>query len=737
MSKRLCLPLLLILLLTLTFPAMPVGATDLCTGGSVTYDGGNEIHTFTSSGSFDCATGVTVDYLIVAGGGSGGSRIGGGGGAGGLLQGTGLSVGAGENAVVVGDGGEAVKSTPGTQGNNGGNSSYYGQTAIGGGGGGYYNLSNGSPGGSGGGGGGNSSGGAGGSHTSGQGNNGGAGMASHSQAGGGGGAGMVGGNAGTDNGGTGGDGIASSISGSSVYYAGGGGGASDASAGYGGNGGGGAGGINVANATSGTANTGGGGGGARNNADGSNVYSGAGGSGIVIIRLAGEATETPTPTTTNTSTNTPTPTSTIVITDTPTPTHTPTSTLTSTITPIATIIWAPSPFSISIALQNALAFALLAAPPLGSSENVYGVINAQADGSGGWYISLVNIVGVDSPYTSWDALGSGAWRGSMDCTGTEPTWTCDYYHPSPPPGGGDATGLVFPWAPGTFALYGSKGIHHDNLMFAGDDAVDFLGDDTLQSSMPPYMYAPATGTVTWSCQGPHNGGIILDGPSGKFMLFHLEPNQAAFQLGTSFYQGQQIGKLAYGTFDDTIAPYYCGSASENATEYHVHFAWMPSGTTLSMGGCILDLSSANWLCGTTTIAPTGSGRIMNGGGSSPPPTPSGPTITPGGPTLTPVPGQVGSAGGGDHIWNGLIQAVVDFIKTNAANTLGVHTPSPSLALAVDTLWNTTMSFGYMIQALQMTTIIPTFMIWGLILLIEGIRWVYVAYRYVVRLFPMP
>ena len=446
-----------------------------------------------------------------------------------------------------------------------------------------------------------------------------------------------------------------------------------------------------------------------------------------------------TPTITNTPTITLTPTAT-VSTATPTPTlthtYTPTNTSTHTLTPTlsSAIEWAPSPFSITTALQNALATALIAATPSGSSGDVYGVINAQSDGSGGWYISLVNIVGISPPYTGWNMQDHSKWTGSMDCVGTEPIWTCSYYTPSAILGG--TGGLVFPWQTGTYAIYGVEGIHHDGSVLPGDDAVDFVGGDELgASAMPPYVYAAEAGTVTWSCQGAHNGGIIITGASGKFMYFHLAPGQAAFTIGTIFQQGAQIGKLAYGTFDDSP----CGYASQGATDYHIHFAWLPSGNTLSIGGCILDFSTGNWLCGTTTIGILG--HLVNSGGSSPAPTASGPTVTPGGPTLTPNPGQIGSgtgtAVGGEHVWNGLIQAVIDFINTNARNLLGVHTPNPSIAFAVNNLWTTTMSFGWMIQALQMITIIPALLIWGIILFIEVIRWIYIGYRTIVRLIPIP
>nr|BAR35989.1 hypothetical protein [uncultured Mediterranean phage uvMED] len=99
-------------------------------------------------------------------------------------------------------------------------------------------------------------------------------------AGGGGGAGAVGGNAGSNTAGAGGAGVATSISGSSVTYAGGGGGGGTTSA-NGGAGGGGNGAEN-ANATAGTVNTGGGGGGVCTYYSTAR-YGGNGGSGVIYL----------------------------------------------------------------------------------------------------------------------------------------------------------------------------------------------------------------------------------------------------------------------------------------------------------------------------------------------------------------------------------------------------------------------------------------------------------------------
>jgi hypothetical protein len=255
----------------------------LATGGTITTSGGNEIHTFTSSGTFTPGFSGTVTYLVVAGGGAGGA-YGGGGGAGGYLTSTTSVTSGTPYTVTVGAGGTGItsRSTPGGSGNN----SVFGSITATGGGGGDSDQTGASvapSGGSGGGGSyGNSSASTGGPGTGGQGNNGGNGYHNSGYGdGGGGGCNAVGANATTSTGGNGGNGCSSSISGASVTYAGGGGGSiQTGTLGVGGSGGGG-GGSNYGNGTSGTANTGSGGGGC--NGDGHTT--GSGGSGIVIVSI--------------------------------------------------------------------------------------------------------------------------------------------------------------------------------------------------------------------------------------------------------------------------------------------------------------------------------------------------------------------------------------------------------------------------------------------------------------------
>jgi hypothetical protein len=264
----------------------------------------------------------TASYLIVAGGAGGAGGLNntnngaGGGGAGGYVTGTTILNAGTTYTAVVGAGGTGTNAA----GNSGSNSTFTGlTTATGGGGGG---VSAGLAGGSGGGGGGGpaSTTFAGGSGTPGQGNAGGSSTTPNGAGGGGGGgSGSSGSTATPGVCGAGGNGTASSITGTSVIYAGGGG-----AGGYGGVtrslGGPGTPGVSggnggatatpgVANAgTAGVTNTGGGGGGASNWVpSGVNVSGGNGASGVVILSVptanySGTTTGTPTITTSGSNT---------------------------------------------------------------------------------------------------------------------------------------------------------------------------------------------------------------------------------------------------------------------------------------------------------------------------------------------------------------------------------------------------------------------------------------------------
>lgn len=266
---------------------------------------------------------IRVQYLVVAGGGGGGGYVGGGGGGGGLLSGTLTNIQLNTTyTVTVGAGGSGGLGNQGQDlgsGNNGSSSIFSVISSTGGGGGGVYSDTSGRTGGSGGGSGGEQSGGGtGGTGVTGQGfagGNGAGGRSGNPSSGaGGGGAGEIGKTpvSGTAVGGAGGIGANSTITGTTIAFAGGGGGgqynAGSASStggagGLGGGGGGGSfgnsggpgaggvGGFNTGGSGTnadttgvggaGGTNTGGGGGGAGHMGTG-----GVGGSGVVILRYS-------------------------------------------------------------------------------------------------------------------------------------------------------------------------------------------------------------------------------------------------------------------------------------------------------------------------------------------------------------------------------------------------------------------------------------------------------------------
>ena len=251
------------------------------TGGTITHVNGRTIHTFAASQSGSTFTPpdalTSVELLVVGGGGGGGStRGGGGGGAGGLVYTASHTVDQRSYIVMVGQGGESQAS--------GADSVFDTITARGGGAGRSCATPNG---GSGGGASHDTNDGPAGTGTSGQGNSGAlngfnSGSMTFTGAGGGG-AGGSGTNGTPSVAGTGGPGLAHTISGEQIFYAGGGGGGDQdigshgLTPGTGGMGGGGAGGLNEAG-ENGLDGTGGGGGGG-----GAFLAGGRGGSGVVII----------------------------------------------------------------------------------------------------------------------------------------------------------------------------------------------------------------------------------------------------------------------------------------------------------------------------------------------------------------------------------------------------------------------------------------------------------------------
>jgi hypothetical protein len=265
------------------------------TGGTITTNVQNRVHSFTSNGTFTLEKSTNVKALVVAGGGSGGI---GGGGAGGLTYNASFAIVGGIGySATIGAGGTGKAYVLGGQSNPGGSSSFSTISTTGGGAAGFQNVIGGN---------GGSGGGAGVSNVQ---YTGGTGVAGQGFAGadnttinpfptgGGGGASQAGVKGVGSNGGKGGDGTSNNITGVATFYAGGGGGCASQAPGNGGTGGLGGGGagsnFGAAPGTNGTPNTGGGGGGG---APTPPQTASSGGSGTVIISYVFRNFASPEPT---------------------------------------------------------------------------------------------------------------------------------------------------------------------------------------------------------------------------------------------------------------------------------------------------------------------------------------------------------------------------------------------------------------------------------------------------------
>jgi hypothetical protein len=363
-------------------------------------------------------------------------------------------------------------------------------------------------------------------------------------------------------------------------------------------------------------------------------------------------TETPTETLTPTISETPTETLTPTITYTPTETPTPTITT----TPLPPVNWAVGPVTVpSEYLLDAIGNLLHDDPPPDAESIIYAITHISGVDTA-WNISIVNLVDVEGPpFIDWNQEDNVVWSWFVECAGADPTWTCDYYEL---PAEGAAGTMRFPWKTGYSALYGVMGVHSGAAMISGSSAVDFVGGDSLGSNvMPPQIVAVANGTITSICSDGTSMAIRVDGGPVTVAYFHFDTGQS-FTEGQTVSQGQVLGQLRYGPFSGLT----CGYGVQGGDEYHLHFVFLPSSPGfLEIGGCVLDLSTQAFVCNANTYKPLS--YIPNGGAVSNPPcytcTPT-PTPGPGTPTATPPPGDpsTNTTGGGAHIWDGIVDAIV-------------------------------------------------------------------------------
>lgn len=150
----------------------------------------------------------------------------------------------------------------------------------------------------------------------------------------------------------------------------------------------------------------------------------------------------------------------------------------------------------------------------------------------------------------------------------------------------NATGYYLPWKTGTNARYGLLGVHVCGFGMDGWWAVDFFPAENQ-------VYAMESGSITYVCRDSTQVAVRV----GDNILYdHLV--DTGQQIGDTYVQGQPMGALVTGSFTDL-----CGYASQQATAYHVHACFLPSGGQFAADGYILSTATQNWTKSGTVYAP--------------------------------------------------------------------------------------------------------------------------------------
>lgn len=251
------------------------------------------------------------------------------------------------------------------------------------------------------------------------------------------------------------------------------------------------------------------------------------------------------------------------------------------------------------------------------SDAPYYIVTNWREVNGIYRVSLAGIIS-DAEWNLEDSGTQTIWLGSVRVTndGTVELATpiannpgMKRAAPSLAPGGGSY--VAFPFQAGTAMIYGPRAIHGEgDYGTSGLRAVDLVsGDDLGSGAAPPYVYASDNGTIDYVCSDGTSVAVrTYNATTGDYFIYaHLEDNENLVEDAT-FTRGALIGSLVYGTFDDD-----CGWAEQQEDHYHLHWMFAPANGAYQAEGCILNIASKKWTCGTEVI---GTGGWLKGGGGT-------------------------------------------------------------------------------------------------------------------------
>jgi hypothetical protein len=213
------------------------------------------------------------------------------------------------------------------------------------------------------------------------------------------------------------------------------------------------------------------------------------------------------------------------------------------------------------------------------------------------------------------------------------------------------------------------------------------------SVMPPQVVAAADGVITSVCSDGTSMAIRVDGGPVPLAYFHFDVGQS-FSEGQTVTQGQVLGQLRDGTFYGSN----CGYGIQASDQYHVHFVFTETTPGfLEIGGCVLDMDTQAFVCNGSTYNKLA--FIPNGGGTSDPGNPDNGGTTP--------------TGGGAHVWDGIVAAIVSLNTDTISQYLPAQNPVIAYTLikvnlVIQALLAITMTiYSYGFSGVLLTIIVVT------------------------------
>ena len=233
--------------------------------------------------------------------------------------------------------------------------------------------------------------------------------------------------------------------------------------------------------------------------------------------------------------------------------------------------------------------------------------------------TIVSLVGVDlpSPDAEWNLTEDPSlWMGTvkvLDDGSVSPL----SYSPNAPKlarlkaAAGGGSYVAFPWQMGTTVIYGPRGVHGDgDYGTSGLLAVDLVsGTGFGPSAANDSTYASDDGIVDYVCEDTTSTAIRTHNTTtGDYFVYaHLLANDR-LDYDVEFTQGELIGSLKHGSFDDT-----CGWAEQSSTTWHLHWMFVPASGSFRAEDCRLTVATERWDCDGDNI---GTGEVIYGGGGA-------------------------------------------------------------------------------------------------------------------------